>query len=52
MKVAGDQAVTLWQTSQVCGNPEAACGGFLVALKFVKWHETHVVGRVANWPLA
>jgi hypothetical protein len=49
---AGDQAVAVWQTSQVWGNPAAACGGLLAPWKSFKWHETQVVGRAANWPLA
>src|ERR1019366_6174428 len=50
-KVAGDQATAVWQTSQVCGKPEAACGGLLVPWKSFRWHETQVVASAANWPL-
>ncbi|MBK6305781.1 MAG: hypothetical protein IPF47_08790 [Gemmatimonadetes bacterium] len=39
-----------WHVSQVLGKPEAACGGVVVALKSVWWHDTHCFERPLKTP--
>jgi hypothetical protein len=50
LNVEGTQAAVEWQLSQVVGNPEAACGGFVVAAKSPWWQEEQLVGVPAYWP--
>ena len=48
MKVAGRNAVVVWQVSHVVGKPAAAWLGLMVALKRGRWQEAHAEGNPAN----
>src|SRR5512146_1384314 len=50
--VEGTHALVLWQTWQSVGKPLAVWFGLVVCRKLFWWHETQVVLRPTNWPLA
>ena len=50
MNVDDVQFVVEWQVSQVVGNLDVACFGFVVELYVPKWQLTHVVG-IAVYPV-